>query len=188
MAFLASWRLSKFGFGLTRRRTVAACLILLPVLCLSAWLLASARHTWLELTDEGTGRRIVSRLLPDGEKVVLTWTNSLFRLPVTEVFVAGNGILTLTEITFADPTGREPPRVKPADVDDLYQTGGPFKAEGLSRPFSRIVFRVGEIGNPTIRVGSYEVQFAREVGFGGAVLLAARRPSLRERILGWFSS
>lgn len=166
------------------RRALAACLILLPVLTLSAWMLAPTGSTWLELTDAGTERRILSRLLPNGEKVVHTWTNSLFGLPVTEVFVAGDGILTLTEITFADPTGREPPRVKPADVDDLYQTGGPFRAEGLSRPVSRVIFRVGEIGNPAIRIGDSETHFVREVGFGGAVRLVARRPSLRERILG----
>jgi hypothetical protein len=166
---------------------MAACLILLPVLALSAWMLAPTGSTWLELTDAGTERRILSRPLPDGEKLVLTWTNSLFGLPVTEVFVAGGGVLTLKEITFADPTGREAPRVTPADVDDLYQTGGPFKAEGLSRPVSRVVFRVGEIGNPSLRVGNRLVQFAREVGFGGAVLLVARRPSPLERIAGWFA-
>jgi len=169
------------------RRALAACLILLPVLTLSAWMLAPTGSTWLELTDAGTERRILSRLLPDGERVVLTWTNSLFGLPVTEVFIAKGGILTLTEITFSDPAGREPPRVKPADVDDLYQTGGPFRAEGLSRPVSRVVFRVGEIGNPVIRIGDSEIHFVREVGFGGAVRLVARRPSLRERIAGWSS-
>jgi len=172
---------------LSRRRALAACSVFLPVLCLFAWLLASPGHTWLELTDERTGRKIVSQLLPDGEKVVLTWTNSLFRLPVTEVFVAGSGVLTLTEITFADPTGREPPRVKPEDVDDLYHTGGPFKAEGLSRPVSRVVFRVGEIGRPALRIGNRLVHFADEVGFGGAVLLTARPATVRERIVGWAS-
>ena len=170
-----------------RRRVLAACSVFLPVLCLSAWLLAPPGRTWLELTDERTGRKIVSRLLPDGENVVLTWTNSLFRLPVTEVFVAGNGVLTLTRITFADPAGREPPRVRPADVDDLYHTGGPFKAEGLSRPVSRVVFRVGEIGRPAMKVGNRVVQFADEVGFGGAVLLTARPATFRERIAGWAS-
>jgi hypothetical protein len=171
----------------SRRRALTACLILLPVLAVFAWLLAPARYTWFELRDAGTGRRIVFHLLPDGEEVVLTWTNSLFRLPVTEVFVAGGGILTLTVITFADPTGREPPRVRPEDVDDLYHTGGPFTAEGLSRPFSRILFRVGEIGRPAIRVGNRVVQLEHEVGFGGAVLLVARRPSLRERLGARFS-
>ena len=170
-----------------RRRVLAACLVVLPVLCLSAWLLVPPGRTWLELTDERTGRTIVSRLLPDGEKVVLTWTNSLFRLPVTEVFVAGSGVLTLSEITFDDPTGREPPRVKPEDVDDLYHTGGPFKAEGLSRPVNRVVFRVGEIGHPAMRVGDRVVRFADEVGFGGAVLLTARPASFRERITGWLT-
>jgi hypothetical protein len=100
------------------------------------------------------------------------------------VFTAGQGILTLTEITFSDPTGHEPPRVGPAEVDDLYHTGGPFRAKGLSRPVSRVVFRVGELGNPAIRIGSRVVQFAREVGFGGAVLLVARKAGLRERIAG----
>ena len=171
----------------SRRRVLAACAVFLLVLCLSAWLLAPPGHTWLEMTDERTGRKIVARLLPDGETIVLTWTNSLFRLPVTEVFVAGSGVLTLVEITFADPTGRESPRVKPEDVDDLYHTGGPFKAEGLSRPVSRVVFRVGEIGHPAISVGNRVVEFAQEVGFGGAVLLTARPASFRERIAGWFS-
>jgi hypothetical protein len=171
----------------SRRRALAACLAFLPVLCLSAWLLAPPGRTWLELTDEQTGRKIVSRLLPDGEHVVLTWTNSLFRLPVTEVFVAGSGVLTLTEITFADPAGREPPHVRPADVDDLYHTGGPFKAEGLSRPISRVVFRVGEIGRPALKVGNRVVRFADEVGFGGAVRLTARAASFRERVTGWWS-
>ena len=164
------------------RRVLTACLILVPVLALTAWTLAPAGSTWVELTDAETGRRILSQRLPDGGKVVLTWTNSLFGLPVTEVFTAGHGILTLTAITFSDPTGREPPRVGPADVDDLYHTGGAFRAEGLSRPVSRVVFRVGELGNPALRIGSRVVQFAREVGFGGAVLLVARKASLRERI------
>jgi hypothetical protein len=172
-----------------RRRALAACVVLLLVLWLSVWIPVPAGHTWFELTDAGTGRRIASQLLPDGERIVLTWKNSLFGLLVTEVFVANSGILTLTAITFADPTGGEPPHVTPADVDDLYQTGGAFKAEGLSRPFSRVLFRVGEIGNPTIRAGKQFVHFAREVGFGGAVLLVARRPSLYEftlgRILRW---
>ncbi|OGB95646.1 MAG: hypothetical protein A2Z31_06145 [candidate division NC10 bacterium RBG_16_65_8] len=171
----------------TGRRTLAACLILLPVLALSVWLLAPAGQTWFELTDAGTGRRIASYLLADGDQVVLTWTNSLFGLPVTEVFVAGGGTLTLTAITFADPSGREPPRVRPEDVDDLYHTGGPFKAEGLARRLSRVVFRVGEIGNPTIRVGDRSVQLVREVGFGGAALLAVRQPRLWERIAGRLS-
>ena len=170
---------------LSRRRALAACSVFLPVLCLFAWLLASPGHTWLELTDERTGRKILSRLLSDGEQVVLTWTNSLFRLPVTEVFVAGSGVLTLTEITFGDPTGRESPRVKPADVDDLYHTGGPFKAEGLARPVNRVVFRVGESGRPALKVGNRVIHFADEVGFGGAVLLTARPASFRERMAGW---
>ncbi|HSB78799.1 MAG TPA: hypothetical protein VLM91_08430 [Candidatus Methylomirabilis sp.] len=169
-----------------RQYALAACLALLPVLWLSTWILAPAGSTWLELTDTGTGRRIASQLLPDGEKVVLTWKNSLFGLLVTEVFVAKGGILTQTQVTFADPSGGEPPRVRPEDVDDLYHTGGPFRAEGLSRPISRVVFRVGEIGNPTIQVGNQRVQFAREVGFGGGVLLVARRPSLYEFTLGRF--
>ena len=171
----------------SRRRVLAACAVFLPVLCLSAWLLLSPAHTWLELTDERTGRKILSRPLPDGEQVVLTWTNSLFRLPVTEVLVAGSGVLTLTEITFADPAGREPPRVRPEEVGDLYHTGGAFKAEGLSRPVTRVVFRVGEIGHPAMKVGNRVVQFVDEVGFGGAVLLTARRASIRERIAGWVS-
>jgi hypothetical protein len=152
-----------------------AALLFLSVLGLSAGLLAPAGRTWLELSEGATGRRIAARLLPDGERVVLTWTNSLFRLPVTEVFVAGGGRVTLTEITFADPSGREPPQVRPEDVDDLYHTGGPFQARGLSRPFERVVFRVGEIGQPAMTFGGCTVRFVPQVGFGGSVVLTVRR-------------
>ncbi|RPI09136.1 MAG: hypothetical protein EHM71_06745 [Zetaproteobacteria bacterium] len=170
-----------------RRALLAACLIFLPVLALSVWMIALPPQTWLELTDVGTGRPIASGLVADGEEVVLTWTNSLFNLPVTEVFVATGGALTLTAVTFADPGGREPPRVRPEDVDDLYHTGGPFKAEGLSRRLSRVVFRVGEIGDPVIRFGNRAVRLAREVDFGGAVLLAVRRATPSEKIVRWVS-
>jgi hypothetical protein len=50
---------------------------------------------------------------------------------------------------------------------------------------SRVVFRVGEIGDPRIRIGSDVVRLAEQVGFGGAVLLVARRPSLQERLAAW---
>jgi hypothetical protein len=43
---------------------------------------------------------------------------------------------------------------------------------------------VGEIGDPKIRVGRELVSLTREVGFGGAVLLVARKPSLYETALG----
>jgi hypothetical protein len=129
--------------------------------------------TRVELTDVGSGRTILSIALRQGERAVLEWQNSLFRLPVTEVFVARGGGLELDSVTFGDPSGREPPLVRPRDVDDLYHTGGPFRAEGLARPIRRVVFRVGEIGDPRLRIGGRTVRFVEEVGFGGAIALAA---------------
>jgi hypothetical protein len=170
----------------TQRRTLATCGIVLPVLALSVLLIALPRQTRLELTDAETGRRIASHLLTDGERAVLTWTNSLFGLPVTEVFVAAGGALRLTEIVFADPGGREPPLVRTEDVDDLYHTGGPFRATGLSRTLTRVVFRVGALGNPALRIRNLSIPFAREVGVGGAVLLTAQPASLVDRIVEQF--
>ena len=167
------------------RRICALLVIVLAVLLLGAWVGGPQGHTRLELTEAGTGRTIVSQDLREGEEVILTWTNSLFGLMVTEVFVARSGILELARITFADPAAvEEPPLVRPRDVDDLYHTGGPFRVNGLSKPVSRVVFRVGEIGNPTIRIGSELVHLARQVGFGGAALLVARKPSVYERTVG----
>jgi hypothetical protein len=139
--------------------------------------------TWLELTDVETGRRIASKLLSPGDVIVLTWKNSLFRLKVTEFFVARGGVLEQTGIVFSDPRGGEPPSVRPEDVDDLYHTGGPFKVEGLSRPVRRVIFRVGEIGDPRIEMGGQSVRLISRVGFGGAVLLEARRPTFLEGVL-----
>jgi hypothetical protein len=166
-------------------RVYAWLVILLGVLALGAWIGALRGDTWLELTDAGTGRTIISRDLHEGEAVVLTWRNSLFGLMVTEVFVARGGILELARISFADPAAAgEPPLVRPRDVEDLYQTGGPFRVEGLSKPVRRVIFRVGEIGNPAIKIGSERIYLAQQVGFGGGVLLEAREANLYQRTVG----
>jgi hypothetical protein len=133
--------------------------------------------TWIELVDAGCGRTIAAAALPDGAMVTLSWMNSLFRLRVTEVFIARDGRLDLTRVTFADPQGAPPPpTVSAADLDDLYHTGGPFHVEGLARPLTRAVFRVGAIGDPVLAIESRLVRLKDEVGFGGAARLEARRP------------
>jgi len=135
--------------------------------------------TWLELTAAENGRHIFAGALGHGEEIVLTWKNSLFKLAVTEVFTARAGRLDLTRVTFADPSGRAPPVVTPEDLDDLYHTGGPFHVEGLARPLTRAVFRISEIGNPTLAIAGRTIHLKHEVGFGGAVLMQARRPCFR---------
>jgi hypothetical protein len=141
--------------------------------------------TWLELTDAENGRRIFAGALGYDEEIVLTWKNSLFGLMVTEVFVARAGHLELTRITFADPRGLPPPVSAPEDLDNLYHTGGPFHIEGLARPFTRVVFRIGEIGDPQLTIGNLTMALKQEVGFGGAVHMQTRSPRLyRDGSLG----
>jgi hypothetical protein len=163
-----------------RRRRPAPRLLLgvLVILALPPAPCAAAA-TRVELTDVDTGRTIAVRTLSEGDRAVLTWRNSLFGLDVTEVFTAGSGGLALTSVTFADPAGGEPPRVAAKQVDDLYHTGGPFRADGLSRPIGQVVFRVGEIGNPVLQLADLRVHFRREVGFGGAVRLTVTSPAAR---------
>ena len=134
--------------------------------------------TWIEISDADNGRQIFAGALSPGEEIVLTWINSLFKLTVTELFAARAGRLELTRVTFADPRGLPPPAARPADLDDLYHTGGPFHVEGLARPLTRAVFRIGEIGNPTLTIGDRTLALKQEVGFGGAVRLQTRRPLL----------
>ena len=147
------------------------------------WLLSTrpwSDFTRLELKEAGTERKIFSAFLRDEEQVVLTWKNSLFGLQVTEVFQARTGMLVLTQITFADPQGSAPPTVRAADVDDFYHTGGPFFVQGLAKPFKQVVYRVGEIGDPKMRVKDRVVEFKQEVGFGGGVVLTVRNAGLFE--------
>jgi hypothetical protein len=153
--------------------------------CLAALLVLTPRAesprglTWLELTDAGSGRTIFAGALSYDEPIVLTWKNSLFNLTVTEVFAARAGRLDLTQVTFADPRGLPPPAARSEDLDDLYHTGGPFHVEGLARPLARVVFRIGEIGNPVMAIAERTINLKQEAGFGGAVLMQARTPRLR---------
>lgn len=145
-------------------------------------------YTRVELAQAGTGKTIMSIALCDGEQAVLTWRNSLFGLEVTEVFQAEAGMLILDEVTFSDPRGLPPPAVTPADVADLYQTGGPFTAHGLGKPLRRVMYRISEIGNPKLKIRDRVVVFKQEVGFGGAVILTASAAKLHEILPYRFAS
>ncbi len=140
--------------------------------------------TRLELSDAGTGRKIFYRVLQDGDSAVLNWRNSLFGLDVTEVYVAKDGVMVQTQVTFADPRGLPPTPVSPEDVDDLYHTGGPFTAKGLRRPFAKIDYQVSEIGNPKMKIGERTIDFKQEVGFGGRIVLVAAKAICLESVWG----
>jgi hypothetical protein len=173
--------LAFFGEDAMNAKIALAGLILLLLIGLGVLSQTpAAGYTRVALTQAGTGKRILAIVLRDGEQAVLTWHNSLFGLDVTEVFQAQAGTLILDQVTFADPRGLPPPTVSPADVDDLYQTGGPFTARGLGKPFRRVAFRVAEIGEPKLRIRDRAVAFKQEVGFGGAVILTAATPKWHE--------
>lgn len=148
--------------------------------------IAPTGYTRIDLTEDGKGRNIFSAVVPDGERVTLTWRNSQFGLHVTEGFFARSGVLVQDQVTFSAPGAPPPPRVSPRDVDDLYHTGGAFDARGLSRPFRRIVYRIGEIGDPKMQVQNKTVAFKQAVGFGGRLILTTTRPALYEIL--WFLS
>ena len=159
---------------------------LLPCVLIVLWLLSrpGSGYTRLELTNAETGSKLASFVLADDEQIVLTWRNSIWGLDVTEAFVAKSGLLIQTEVTFAHPDGSQPPRVTPQDVDDLYQTGGAFSAKGLARPLHQVVYRIGEIGKPKMRVRDWVIEFKPLVGFGGRVVLTADIPRWYEVIQG----
>ena len=135
-------------------------------------------YTRIELMEEARGEKILSVVAPDGEPVTLTWRNSQFGYDVTEVFYARDGLIIQDQVTFSNPGDPPPPPVSAADAADLYHTGGTFDARGLSRPFSRIVYRIGEIGDPKFRVKNQTAALKKEAGFGGRVILTTTRPKL----------
>lgn len=157
----------------------AGGLLLFAVLWLCLRVSGPGELTWLELTEAGSGRLIYAGALEHDREIVLSWKNSLFGLMVTEVFAARQGRLDLTQVTFADPHGPPPPNVRAEDLDDLYHTGGAFHVEGLSRPLTHAVFRIGEIGDPRLTIGGRLLHLKQEAGFGGAVILDVRRPRLK---------
>ena len=163
------------------RAAIGAALGLLFLLAALAQL-RPAGYTKIELTDE-SGRKILALVTADEERLTLTWRNSLFGLLVTEVFFTRGGLLVEDAVTFAAADGSPAPKVSSRDVDDLFHTGGAFTASGLNRPFSRIIYRIGEIGDPKIAVKDRTIALKHEAGFGGKVILSANVPRLYEVLL-----
>lgn len=161
---------------------VGACLLAL-------WLLSRMTppgFTRIDLAEGDGGRALLSSIVADGDRVTLAWRNSQFGLLVTETFHGRSGVLVQDRVTFAQPDGTPPPRVSPQDVDDLFHTGGAFDAEGLDRPLSRVVYRIGEIGDPKLTVRGRTVALKKEAGFGGRVVLTASRPTVGDILLDRF--
>ncbi len=129
-------------------------------------------HTLVELESPSGNAFFV---LKDGEEVQLTWRNSLFGQQVTERFVASGGFIWLEEVSFEDRNSGHAVEATPQDLADLYHTGGAFRVKGVHRPFSEVVFRLGEIGKPRLRVKGEELSLYDEAGFGGRVVLKANR-------------
>ena len=84
-----------------RRRILLLALV--PGMLILLWLLSCpvSGYTRLKLTDPETGNELASFVLGDDEPIVLTWRNSIYGLDVIEAFVARNGLLIQTEVTFA---------------------------------------------------------------------------------------
>jgi hypothetical protein len=162
--------------GISIPAAIGASLLALGLLSRTA----PGGYTRIDLAEGAGGRILFSDLVADGERVTLSWRNSQFGLLVTEVFIGRNGLLVQDQVTFFHPDGTRPPRVSPRDVEDLYHTGGAFDARGLSRPFHRIVYRIGEIGDPKLRFRDRTVALKQAAGFGGRVVLTATRPAFHE--------
>jgi len=172
--------------GETMRTRRLIIFILFCTLGLGLWLLlwfVPTGYTRIDLTEGDKERNLLSAVLPDGDRLTLTWRNSQFGLDVTESFFARSGVIVQESVTFAAPEGAPPPQVRAEDVDDLFHTGGAFDARGLSRPLERIVYRIGEIGRPRLQVRDRRIAFKEEAGFGGRIVLSASRPSLHEILL-----
>lgn len=135
---------------------------------------ASEKANYIEITDLETGRKILSWSYASGELITLTWNNSQFGLRVTETYIINKGFIEQTGIAFHDPDGKEPPTIRPEEVSDFYHTGGPFKADGISRQFRKVVFRIGELGDPVLKIGNISIRLKEEVGFGGAVVMEVK--------------
>ncbi|MCS7286072.1 MAG: DUF1850 domain-containing protein [Anaerolineae bacterium] len=174
----------------------------LPCLCKALFLtpfllfLPLPGYTLVEL--ESPSRKTFF-LLREGEAVQLTWKNSLFGQQVTEHFVVRDGILWLEEVNFDDKTSGYTMVATPEDLLDLYHTGGGFGIKGVKKPFRQIIFLIGAIGNPRLKIKGQELNFQEEASFGGKVtlgvkkakpinLLLASARALVHRLLFWLSS
>ena len=160
-----------------QRKPLGALLLFLLALGFSIALVLQYEppgFTKIEFTNTDTGQVIFVDALRDGEPIILTWHNSIFDLDVTEEFTATNGMLVQHTVMFADPRGIPPMIARPEDLEDLYHTGGPFVVRGIAKSFTRITYRIGEIGNPQFHIHSRIIALKPIVGFGGRVTLSTR--------------
>ncbi len=137
--------------------------------------LCLGEETCLEVRDEINGKKLLDLTLEDGEEILLYWRNSLFDLDVSEKFVIEKGTLILREVRFFNSPGSSLPFLDQKDLEDLYQTGGLFSAQGVQKRFTQIEFRIGEIGHPRLKIKGQVLDLKELVGFGGKVRLTIQK-------------
>lgn len=67
------------------------------------------------------------------------------------------------------------PEIDVGYLSDVYQSGDVFVVRNIEKTFSEIIFRIGEIGEPTLIIGENVIDLKRNVGFGGEVILKVER-------------
>lgn len=148
---------------------------ILFIVGISSCLYFVGERSHLELKDGDSGNRLLELILEDGEEILLFWRNSLFNLEVKEKFIIDNGTLILREVNFFNLPESPGPPVDLKELEEVYQTGGPFSVQGVQKRFNQIDFRVGEIGHPKLKIKGRVLDLRELVGFGGKVRLTIKK-------------
>lgn len=136
---------------------------------------AGAENLTFTITNRETGEIVYTQSLKPGDVITLTWKNSLYNLDVTETYVVRSYFFEQVSIEFNDPNRMDVPEVKPAEVEDYYHTGDPFKVNNISRPFEKIVFLIGDIGNPKIKIKENIIDLKKKAGFGSSIVMELKK-------------
>lgn len=150
------------------KRRYAAIPFLTPLLIAYLWL-SSISGLTLMLVSPETGEVLYSAKVSQGDRIILSYTHSIYRIAVREEFLVHNSSLVLTRITMGDGATTET-----LDQESAFMLGGSVVLVGQSRSVVGFRLRVGEVGRPTLDVGDSRIDLAGLVGVGNSVELRLR--------------
>ena len=135
----------------------------------------------LVATDGDDGRVILCRPVREGDRVVLSYTHSMYGGDVREDYAATfDGQLRRLSMTTANAAAAD----YYAYTAKVVPEGGRFRVDVPPVSFQELVVRVDRVGQPRLTVGAETVSLFAAVGDDHRVRLAIERRAFWQRLLG----
>lgn len=153
----------------SKTRLVLTVAVAIVIIAAAVFVIIFTGRTRLVLSDEDSGEIYLQLPIRDGDRFSLTYTHSVHKTPVTEVYEVRGKDIYVVEARF-HTFGAGMQTDYPEGVELSYADDGTIVLTGYNTLCSHLVYGVGRIADYTLKIQDDEYVLADVCGRGSFVL------------------